>query len=169
MLIYIFVSLYSALTVISGVKRNANKTSWNISKVLAIIRTGSATENITRHADSLTMHWCKIAHLLDKSHNMIYTNTAQTKYWFCALYLLYQYFKLAFELSFTAWQKTKKALACQSTDRAHWSNGIDERSKCKHATITPASHCKRKQGVSRSLQKPHIRTFILTFTFYIYI
>ncbi len=81
------------------------------------------------------MHWCKIAHLLDKSHNMIYTNTAQTKYWFCALYLLYQYFKLAFELSFTAWQKNKKALACQSTDRAHWSNGVDERSKCKHATI----------------------------------
>ncbi len=66
---------------------------------------------------------------------MIYTNTAWTKYWFCALYLLYQYFKLAFELSFTAWQKKKKALACQSTDRAHWSNGVDERSKCKHATI----------------------------------
>ncbi len=29
----------------------------------------------------------------------------------------------------------KKVLACQSTDRAHWSNGVDERSKCKHATI----------------------------------
>ncbi len=29
----------------------------------------------------------------------------------------------------------KKALACQSTERDHWSNGVDERSKCKHATI----------------------------------
>ncbi len=46
-----------------------------------------------------------------KSRNMIYTNTAQTKYWFWALYLLEQYFKLAFEPSFIAWQK--KALPCQ--------------------------------------------------------
>ncbi len=29
----------------------------------------------------------------------------------------------------------KKELPFKSTDRAHWSNGIDERSKCKHATI----------------------------------
>ncbi len=35
--------------------------------------------------------------------------------------------------SFIAWQK--KALPCQSTDRVHWSNGVDERSKCKHVTI----------------------------------
>ncbi len=41
-----FISLYLALTVISGVKRNANKTSRNISKVLAIIRTGSASKYI---------------------------------------------------------------------------------------------------------------------------
>ncbi len=54
------------------------------------------------------------------------------KYRFCALYLLHQYFKLAFEL--TTWHK-KKTLACQNTDRAHWSNRVDERAKCKHATI----------------------------------
>ncbi len=72
------------------------------------------------------MHWRKNAHLLDKSRNMIYTNTAWTKHWFCALYLLHL-------LSFIAWQK--KALPFQSTDRAHWSNGVDECSKCKHATI----------------------------------
>ncbi len=29
----------------------------------------------------------------------------------------------------------KKALPFQSTDRAHWFNGVDECSKCKHATI----------------------------------
>ncbi len=29
----------------------------------------------------------------------------------------------------------KKALPCQSTDRAHWFNGVNEHSKCKHATI----------------------------------
>ncbi len=29
----------------------------------------------------------------------------------------------------------KNALPCQSTDRAHWSNGVDEHFKRKHATI----------------------------------
>ncbi len=51
------------------------------------------------------MHWHKNAHLLYQFHMKhdlsTATNTAWTKYWFCALFM-YQYFLLAFEL---VWQK----------------------------------------------------------------
>ncbi len=83
------------------------------------------------------MHWCKNAPLLDKSPNTIYElpqilpkqNTDFVHFIYCTNILNWP---LNFALLHG---KKKKALPCQSTDRAHWSNGIDERSKCKHATI----------------------------------
>ncbi len=47
-------------------------------------------------------------------------------------------------------------LACKSTDRAHWSNGVDERSKCKHATIRQQWQCSdpmawRQRQIDRAL------------------
>ncbi len=58
-----------------------------------------------QHTDLLTMHWRKKRTPfgpISQHDLLIATNTAKTKYW-CVLFLLYQYFKLAFELSFIAW------------------------------------------------------------------
>ncbi len=68
-------------------------------------------------------------------------------------FLLYQYFKLAFELSFIAWQK-RKALPCQSTDRTHWSNGVFERSKCKLCMQQSGSKWQRSDPMASSRWRP---------------
>ncbi len=75
-----------------------------------------------------------LAHLLAESSNMIYQlpqilPKQNTDF----VYLLYQYFKLFFELSFIAWQTKKRYLAKALTKPIDL--GIDERSKYKHAII----------------------------------
>ncbi len=81
--------------------------------------------NITWHADPLTMHWCKIAHLLDKSSNMIYQlpqilpkqNTNFVHFIYCTNIL-------NCPLNLVLLHGKNKVLPCQSTDRAHWPKAL---------------------------------------------
>ncbi len=73
--------------------------------------------DITGYADPLTMHWRKIPHLLDKSNNMIYQlpqilpkqNADFVHFIYCNNILIWPLNLVLLH---------KKALPCQSTDRA---------------------------------------------------
>ncbi len=84
---------------------------------------------------TLTTHWRKNTHLLDKSCNTIYQLPQILPKQSDFVHFIYSTNILNWPLNLALLHGKKNALPCQSTDRAHWSTGIDECSKCKHATI----------------------------------